>query len=345
MKLTAKEIARQLNGTVVGDEQVIITHPGKIEQATKGAITFLSNSKYEPYVYETQATAILVSDDFKATKAVSSTLIKVKDVYTAITKFLQFYEASVHPAQAISTTAFIHTTVQLGQQMTIGDFTVVEKEVVIGDNCRIYPQVFIGVGVTIGKNVIIYPGVKIYHHCQIGDNCIIHANAVIGSDGFGFAPQPDGTYEKIPQVGIVILEDNVEIGANTVIDRATMGQTLIKKGTKLDNLVQIAHNVSIGKNTVIAAQTGVAGSTSIGNQCQIGGQAGFVGHIQVADHVKVQAQSGVAASIKEAGSKVYGYPALSYQDYLRSYALFRQLPKLEKRIRELEKKESKDDQI
>jgi len=338
MKLTAKQIAEQLNGIVIGDEAVIITHPGKIEQATKGALTFLSNSKYEPYIYKTQATAILVHENFKATKAIYPTLIKVKDVYSAITKFLQFYENSVHPAQEISTAAFIHSTAQLGKQITVGAFTAIQKEVIIGDNCRIYPQVFIGAGVTIGKNVIIYPGVKIYHHCQIGDNCIIQANAVIGSDGFGFAPQSDGTYEKIPQVGIVILEDNVEIGANTVIDRATMGQTIIKKGTKLDNLVQIAHNVSVGENTVIAAQTGVAGSTIIGNQCQIGGQAGFVGHIEVADHVKVQAQSGVAASIKEVGSKVYGYPALSYRDYLKAYALFRQLPKLEKRIRELEKK-------
>lgn len=337
MKLTAKEVAQQLNGIVVGNEKVVITHPGKIEQATKGAITFLSNSKYEPYIYETKATAVLVSEDFKATKTIAATLIKVKDVYSAITKFLKFYENSIHPIQEISSIASIHSTVQLGKHITIGDFTVVNKEVTIGDNCRIYPQVFIGVGVIIGKNAIIYPGVKIYHHCQIGDNCVIQANAVIGSDGFGFAPQPDGSYEKIPQVGIVIVEDNVEIGANTVIDRATMGQTVIKKGTKLDNLIQIAHNVTVGENTVIAAQTGIAGSTSIGSQCQIGGQAGFAGHIEVADYVKVQGQSGVTASIKEKGKKVYGYPALSYQDYLRSYALFRQLPKLEKRIRELEK--------
>ncbi len=339
MKLTAKEIATYLNGVVVGDDQVIITHPGKIEQATKGAITFLSNLKYEAYIYETKATAVLVHADFTTTKEIETTLIKVKDVYSAITQFLQFYEQSVHPKQEISSAAFIHPTARLGEQLTIGDFTAISKEVIIEDGCRIYPQVFIGAGVHIGKNVIIYPGVKIYHNCRIGDNCIIQANAVIGSDGFGFAPQSDGTYQKIPQVGIVILEDHVEIGANTVIDRATMGQTIIKKGTKLDNLIQIAHNVTVGENTVIAAQTGIAGSTKIGNQCQIGGQVGFVGHIEIADKVKVQAQSGVAASINEAGSKVYGYPALPYQDYLRAYALFRQLPKLEKRIRELEKKE------
>jgi len=280
-----------------------------------------------------------VNNDFIPSKKISTTLIKVQDVYSAITTFLQFYEQSFHPTQGISSLSFIHQTAQLGEQTTIGDFTSISSEVIIGKQCRIYPQVFIGVGTKIGHNVTIYPGVKIYHDCQIGDNCILQANAVIGSDGFGFAPQTDGSYQKIPQVGKVILEDNVEIGANTVIDRATMGATIIKKGTKLDNLVQIAHNVTVGEDTVIAAQAGIAGSTRIGNQCQIGGQAGFVGHIEVADSVKVQAQSGVAASIKEEGRKVYGYPALTYRDYLRAYALFRQLPDLEKRIRELEKKE------
>ncbi len=339
MNLTAKAIAEILGGIVEGNEQEIITHPGKIEVAQAGAITFLSNSKYESYIYQTKASAVLVSDDFMPTKKVAATLIKVKDVYSAITIFLKYYEQSFHPEQGISSLSFIHRTAQVGDQTTVGDFTSISSEVIIGKQCRIYPQVFIGVGTTIGNNVTIYPGVKIYHACQIGDNCILQANAVIGSDGFGFAPQTDGSYQKIPQVGKVILEDNVEIGANTVIDRATMGATIIRKGTKLDNLIQIAHNVTVGENTVIAAQAGIAGSTRIGNQCQIGGQAGFVGHIEVADGVKVQAQSGVAASIKEEGRKVYGYPALPYQDYLRAYALFRQLPDLEKRIRALEKNE------
>ncbi len=339
MNLTAKAIAEILGGIVEGNEQEIITHPGKIEVAQAGAITFLSNSKYESYIYQTKASAVLVSDDFMPTKKVAATLIKVKDVYSAITIFLKFYEQSFHPEQGISSLSFIHRTAQVGDQTTVGDFTSISSEVIIGKQCRIYPQVFIGVGTTIGNNVTIYPGVKIYHACQIGDNCILQANAVIGSDGFGFAPQTDGSYQKIPQVGKVILEDNVEIGANTVIDRATMGATIIRRGTKLDNLIQIAHNVTVGENTVIAAQAGIAGSTRIGNQCQIGGQAGFVGHIEVADGVKVQAQSGVAASIKEEGRKVYGYPALPYQDYLRAYALFRQLPDLEKRIRALEKNE------
>lgn len=339
MNLTAKAIAELLEGVVEGDEQVLITHPGKIEVAKAGAITFLSNPKYESYIYSTEASAVLVNADFNPSKKVDSTLIRVKDVYSAITIFLQFYEQSFHPEKSISSLAFIHASAQLGNETAVGDFTSISAKVIIGENCSIYPQVFIGVGTTIGNNVTIYPGVKIYHDCQIGDNCILQANAVIGSDGFGFAPQSDGSYEKIPQVGKVILEDNVEIGANTVIDRATMGATIIKKGTKLDNLVQIAHNVTVGEDTVIAAQAGIAGSTRIGNQCQIGGQAGFVGHIEVADKVKVQAKSGVAASIKQEGRKVYGYPALTYQDYLRAYALFRQLPDLEKRIRELEKEE------
>jgi len=338
MNLTAKAIANLLGGVVEGNEQVLITHPGKIEAADAGAITFLSNPKYESHIYKTQASAVLVSEDFTPDKQLDTTIIRVKDVYNSLIVFLQLYEQSFHPEQGISSLSFIHQTAQLGDQTTIGDFTSISTKVSIGEHCRIYSQVFIGVGTKIGKNVTIYPGVKIYHDCEIGDNCILHANAVIGSDGFGFAPQPDGSYQKIPQVGKVILEDNVEVGANTVIDRATMGATIIKKGTKLDNLIQIAHNVTVGENTVIAAQAGIAGSTRIGNYCQIGGQAGFVGHIEVADKVSVQAQSGVAASIKEKGRKVYGYPALSYQDYLRAYALFRQLPDLEKRIRTLEKK-------
>ncbi len=338
MNLTAKAIANLLGGVVEGNEQVLITHPGKIEAADAGAITFLSNPKYESHIYKTQASAVLVSEDFTPDKQLDTTIIRVKDVYNSLIVFLQLYEQSFHPEQGISSLSFIHQTAQLGDQTTIGDFTSISTKVSIGEHCRIYSQVFIGVGTKIGKNVTIYPGVKIYHDCEIGDNCILHANAVIGSDGFGFAPQPDGSYHKIPQVGKVILEDNVEVGANTVIDRATMGATIIKKGTKLDNLIQIAHNVTVGENTVIAAQAGIAGSTRIGNYCQIGGQAGFVGHIEVADKVSVQAQSGVAASIKEKGRKVYGYPALSYQDYLRAYALFRQLPDLEKRIRTLEKK-------
>lgn len=336
MKLTAKEIANFLEGKVEGLEQEVVTHPGKIEEADKGAITFLANLKYETHIYTTKASVVLVADNFMPTQKIETTLIRVKDPYNSFTKYLQRYQKSVYPNNGISSLASIHSEVKLGKAVTIGDFSVLSARVKIGDNCRIYPQVFIGVGVKIGKNVILHPGVKIHHHCQIGDNCIIQSNAVIGSDGFGFAPQADGSYQKIPQLGIVRIEENVEVGANTVIDRATTGETIIKKGTKLDNLIQVAHNVTVGAHTVIAAQTGIAGSTRIGDQCQIGGQVGFVGHIQVANKVQVQAQSGVASSIKEEGSKVYGYPALSYQDYLRSYALFRKFPEIEKRIRQLE---------
>lgn len=337
MKLSAREIAQLLNGRVEGEESVIITHPGKIEAAEKGAITFLANQKYESFIYTTKAAVVLVSNDFQPKEKVPVTLIRVENVYVSITKILQIYEDSFHPISGISSLAFIHNEAQIGKSASIGDFTSINANVQIGDNCRIYPQVFIGKGTTIGKNVIIYPGVKIYHNCRIGDNCILQANAVIGSDGFGFAPQDDGTFQKIPQVGNVIIEENVEIGANTVIDRATTGSTIIKAGTKLDNLIQIAHNVTVGSHTVIAAQAGIAGSTRIGNHCQIGGQAGFVGHIEIADKVKVQAQSGVTKSVEKEGVVLYGYPAFSYRDYLKAYALFRQLPNLEKRIRQIEK--------
>lgn len=336
MKLSAKEIAQLLEGTIEGDGIKIITHPAKIEEAKEGAITFLANQKYESFIYKTKASAVLVSHDFQPKGKITATLIRVKDVYSSISKLLQIQEESLNTNQGISSLAFISDKAKLGKAISVGDFTSISAEVEIGDNCKIYPQVFIGVETVIGKNVTIYPGVKIYHHCQIGDNCILHANAVIGSDGFGFAPQADGTFQKIPQVGNVVIEKNVEIGANTVIDRATMGSTVIKEGTKLDNLIQVAHNVTVGSHTVIAAQAGIAGSTQIGNHCQIGGQAGFVGHLSIADKVKVQAQSGVTKSIKKEGSAIYGYPAISYRDYLKSYALFRQLPDLEKRIRRIE---------
>ncbi|MEM1121550.1 MAG: UDP-3-O-(3-hydroxymyristoyl)glucosamine N-acyltransferase [Bacteroidota bacterium] len=336
MQLTVKEIADNLGGIVEGNEKILITHPDKIEDANKGAITFLANPKYTTHIYTTKASAVLVDTNFIATQPLTPTLIRVDNVYSAITQFLQFYEQSFKPVEGISSLAFVHKTAQIGDQTSIAEFTSINASAKIGKSCHIYSQVHIGVDAKIGDNVTIYPGVKIYHDCEIGDNVIIHANAVIGSDGFGFAPQADGTYQKMPQVGKVIIEADVEIGANTVIDRATMGATIVKKGTKLDNLIQVAHNVTIGENTVIAAQAGISGSTKIGDQCQIGGQVGFVGHISIADGVKVQAQSGVTKTIKKEGTKIYGYPAIGYQDYLRAYALFRQLPKLEARIRQLE---------
>ena len=314
----------------------LIEHPDKIEQAEEGAITFLANKKYEHFIYTTKASAVLVDKSFLAKKRLNATLIRVDNVYASLSQLLEIFKP-VSAKKGIASAAFIHGSVEMGKEIFVGDFTFIDANVSIGDNCQIYPQVFIGRNVKIGHNVIIYPGVKIYSNCQIGNHCIIHANAVIGSDGFGFAMQRDKVYQKIPQVGKVILEEEVEIGANTVIDRATMGATIIRKGTKLDNLVQVAHNVEIGSNTVIAAQAGIAGSTKIGANCQIGGQAGFVGHIEVADNVRVQAQSGVAASIKNSGSAVYGYPALPYQTYLKAYSIFRRLPELEARIRQLER--------
>ena len=339
MKLTAQEIAQWFNGKVEGKPDVVFTHVAELEKAEKGALSFLSNARYEAFIYTTQASGVLVANDFHPKKKLNTTLIRVKDVYLAFTTILQKHSPASHLAEGIASESFIHKTAQLDPSVRVGAFSTIMEEASIEKNTRIYPPVFIGARVRIGQNVTLYPGVKIYHNCEIGDNTIIHANAVIGSDGFGFAPGPNGVYEKIPQTGKVIIESDVEIGANTVIDRATLGATLIKKGTKLDNLIQVAHNVVIGANTVIAAQTGIAGSTQIGNRCQIGGQAGFVGHIQVADEVKVQAQSGVTSSIPEKGKRVYGYPALSYSTYLKAYALFRKLPELEKRISLLERKE------
>lgn len=338
MKQSLKEIAQLVDGIIEGDTDINITSVRKIEDADKGSITFLANPNYEEFVYSTKAAAIIVEHQFKPKRPIGGSLLKVQNVYGTLIKLLTLYHSSSTLKQGIHSLAFLHTDVQLGKDIFIDAFAHIDKGASIGDNCRIHSQVYIGADVKIGKEVIIYSGVKIYADCEIGDHCIIHANTVIGSDGFGFAPKSDGTFQKIPQVGNVIIEQHVEIGANTVIDRATLGTTLIKKGTKLDNLVQVAHNVEIGAHTVIAAQAGIAGSTQIGNHCQIGGQAGFVGHIRVADGVQVQAQSGVASSIPEKGSKVYGYPALSYREYLRAYTLFRKLPELEKRIRELEKR-------
>ncbi len=335
--MTIKTIARLVNGTIDGNKKIQILAPSNIDTAKQGDITFLSNSKYEKYVYSSNASAILVSNSFVPTQAYSATLIRVPNAYSSFAKVLALFEQTFPPQKGVGVNTSIHPTAKIGKNCQIDDLVYINEGAKIGKNCIIYPQVYIGAQVKVGNNSILYPGVKIYHHCQIGKRCIIQSNAVIGSDGFGFAPLPNGTYSKIPQVGTVIIEDDVEIGANTVIDRATTNTTIIKKGSKLDNLVQIAHNVEVGSHCVIAAQVGIAGSAKIGNHCQIGGQAGFVGHVQIADGVKVQAQSGVAGSILEKGSSVFGYPAIGYRDYLKAYTIFKQLPKLEKRIRDLEK--------
>ncbi len=339
MQIAAKEIARMLGGTLEGDGEVLVSKPGKIEEGGPGTLTFLANLRYEQFAYTTPAAAMLVSRDFSPTQSVAAAaLIRVDDVYNSLRILMEKFNGQLKAESGISDRSFVHGEAVLGQNVAVGMFSVVEEGAKIGDGTQIHAQVFLGKNVSVGKHCTIYPGVKVYHDCIIGDNCILHSNVVIGSDGFGFVPQTDGSFRKLPQLGNVVLEADVEIGANTTIDRATMGSTFIRQGVKLDNLVMVAHNVDLGEHTVVAAQAGFAGSTKIGKHCRIGGQAGFVGHIEVADGTQVQAQSGVASSVKESGTALYGSPALPYGDYLRSYAVFKKLPELYKKINELMKK-------
>ena len=337
MYLKAKELAQLLNGRVEGDPDVEVHGPSKIEEGGVGTISFLGNLKYEPYLYTTTASIVLVNETFTAREPVSATLIRVSDVYAAIALLLERFQPEATTAAGISPDARMHTGVVVGAQVSVGSFTVVESGTEIGDHTSIFPQVYIGKGVKIGSHVTIYPGARIMDGCVIGNRCIIHSNAVIGADGFGFAPQPDGAYKKIAQIGNVVLGDDVEIGANTCIDRATMGSTIIRSGVKLDNLIQVAHNAEIGANTVIAAQAGIAGSTKIGASCMIGGQVGFAGHIVVAEGTQVQAQSGVAHSITEPGQAWFGTPAIKWKAYIRSYGVFKRLPELDKLVGQLAK--------
>lgn len=336
MTFPASQIALLINGKVEGDPQVSVASFGKIEEALPGQLTFLANPKYEDYLYKTKASIVIINEAFPLKQPVSATLIRVADAYTAFATLLTKYqEIKQQQLSGIQQPSFISQTATYGQQVFIGAFAYIGENVKLGNNTKIYPNVFIGDNVTIGDNSIIHPGVKIYHDCKIGSHVTIHAGTVIGSDGFGFAPQADGSFKKVPQIGNVVIEDQVEIGANATIDRATIGSTLVKSGAKLDNLIQIAHNVEIGNSTVIAAQTGVSGSTKIGNGVMIGGQAGIVGHIQIGDGAKINAQSGVSKSI-EPGKAVTGSPAYDYTAALRSQAVNRKLPELEKRIKELE---------
>jgi len=337
MQLSAKELASLLNGQIEGDPEVLVNRPSKIEEGGVGSISFLGNERYEAHAYTTDASILLVSKDFKPRQLVKATLIRVDNVYKAFALLLDEFGRQTSPEAGISPQAFISPKAELGKDLFIGSSSVIEDGARIGDSCLIYPQTYIGKNVKIGNNVTIYPGVRIYSDCIIGDHCIIHANTVIGSDGFGFAPQSDSLYKKISQIGNVIIEAHVEIGSNSVIDRATIGSTIIRAGVKLDNLIQVGHNVEIGENTVIAAQTGIAGSTKIGKNCLIGGQVGFVGHIKIADGTRVQAQSGVASNVTEPNTMLFGYPAFAYRDYIRSYTVFRQLPDLYKRLHKLEK--------
>ena len=346
MQLSAQKIADLLNGAVEGDPSVEVNRPSRIEDGGQGTITFFGNPKYEAFLYTTTASIVLVDKSYQLKKTVEPTLIRVDDVYASVAFLQEQFSRQISLESGISTSASVDESAQIDPTVYIGDYTVVGKEAKIGAECKIFPRVYIGEEVRIGEGCIIYPGVCIMDRCEIGKNCIIHPNTTIGSDGFGFAPQADGSYKKIPQLGNVILEDHVEIGANVAIDRGSMGATIIRKGAKLDNLIHIAHNVEVGSNTVMAAQIGVAGSASIGESCQIGGQVGFVGHINVADRTLIQAQSGIAASVEKQGSKLFGSPAIEYNNYLRSYAIFKKLPelyrhinKLETRLKELEKRE------
>ena len=337
MQFTAAQISLIINGKVEGNAEVSVTSFGKIEEALEGQLTFLANPKYEEYLYRTNASIAIINDQYELRQPVKPTLIRVKDAYTAFALFLSEYQ-QMAPRQmkGIQQPSYISSTAKLNDQVFVGAFSYIGEHVKIGSNTKVFPNCYIGDNVEIGDNCILHPGVKIYHDCVLGNQVSIHAGTVIGSDGFGFAPQSDGSFKKVPQIGNVVIEDNVEIGANTTIDRATIGSTCIKAGAKLDNLIQIAHNVEVGNSTVIAAQAGVSGSTKIGNNVMIGGQAGLVGHIQVADGSKINAQSGVSKSLKEPYTAVTGSPAADYTSALRSQAVFRNLPKLEKRIHELE---------
>ncbi len=324
MEITAQVIADHLNGEIIGDPNVKVSSVAKIESGKQGNLCFLANPKYEHYLYSSNASIILVNKSFELKDNIAPTVIKVDNAYEAIASLLDLLNTlKSERKRGHALSSHIAFSAKIGKRVYVGDSAFIGKKTSIGKGTQIYPQVFVGDNVTIGEDCIIYPGVRIYQGCKIGNGCIIHANAVIGSDGFGFAPTQDGTYKKIPQTGIVTLEDNVEIGANTVVDRATMGTTLIESGVKIDNLVQVAHNVVIGANTVIAAQSGIAGSSKLGHSCMIGGQVGISGHLQVAAHTSMCAQSGLIGNVKEEGKVFFGTPAIDHALYMRAYAIFK----------------------
>jgi UDP-3-O-[3-hydroxymyristoyl] glucosamine N-acyltransferase len=336
MKFTAAQIAGILEGEVVGNPDAEVFKLSKIEEGTEGSLTFLANPKYLNYIYSTEATITIVNNTFEPENDIKTTLIKVDDAYQSFSKLLEYYNQVKLMKSGIEEPSVISDNVTYGENLYLGSFSYIGKNVVIGVNVKIYPNTFVGDNVTIGDNTILFAGVKVYSESVIGANCAIHSGAIIGSDGFGFAPTEDGTFSKIPQIGNVIMEDYVDVGANTTIDRATLGSTIIRKGVKLDNHIQIAHNVEIGENTVIAAQTGVAGSTKIGNNCMIGGQVGIAGHLVIGNNVRVQAQSGIGKNIAD-GETIQGSPAFNYGDYSKSYVHFRNLPKIVADLEELKK--------
>jgi UDP-3-O-[3-hydroxymyristoyl] glucosamine N-acyltransferase len=337
MQFTAKQIADLINGKIEGDPNIAVSSFGKLEEATEGQLAFLANPKYEDFLYTTNASIIIINESLEVEKKLKATLIRVPDAYSSFAVILTAYsEMAKANLTGIQEPSYISKSAKIGENVFIGAFAYIGNNVILGDNVKIYPQVFLGDNVMIGDNSVLYPGVKIHHHCVIGKSVCIHAGCVIGGDGFGYAPQTDGSFKKIPQIGNVVIENNVEIGANTTIDRSTIGSTTIRCGAKLDNLIQVAHNVEIGMNTVIAAQSGISGSTKIGKNVMIGGQAGIIGHIQIAEGTKINAQSGVGKSIKTPNTAVTGSPAYDYGQAIRSQILSRNLPEIEKRIQNLE---------
>ena len=337
MNFTANDIAEFLNGEVDGDGTVVVNNVSRIEEGELGTLSFLANPKYVHYIYETKSSIVLVNKDFVADKKIAATLIRVEDAYQALAQLLEMYEQSKPKHVGIEQPSFVSKTATVGEQVYIGAFAYVGSHVTLGKNVKLYPHVYVGDNVIIGDNTILNSGVKVYENCEIGAECIFHSGVIIGGDGFGFAPSSENDYKKVPQVGNVVIEDHVEIGANTCVDRATLGSTIIRKGVKLDNLIQVAHNVEIGNNTVIASQTGIAGSTKIGRNCMIGGQVGFAGHLTITDEVKIAAQSGIGKNIKKAGTIVQGSPAFEFGPYQKSYVLFKNLPKMREQIMTIEK--------
>lgn len=336
MEFTAEMIAGFLGGDIVGDKQATVHTVSSIEEGKAGSLAYLTNPKYEPFLYTTQASIVLVNRSFTPSQPVAATLIRVDDAGACVLKLLEMYNAAKPRKEGISRLASIAESARVGEKCYIGDFAVVECGVEIGAGCQIYPQVYLGDGVRIGEGTILYPGVKIYEGCVVGRNCILHAGAVIGADGFGFMPNAEGGFDKIPQLGNVIIEDNVEIGANTCIDRAKTDSTIIRRGVKLDNLIQIGHNVQIGENTVSSAQTGIAGTSKVGSNCFLAGQVGIADHVTIGNNVKVGSKSGLDKNVPDNEIR-FGYPALPGMQYHRAANIFKRLPELDSRVRTLEK--------
>ncbi len=337
MEFTATQIAGLLNGVIEGNPDIKVSNLSKIDEGLPGTLTFLANPRYNHYLYSTKASIVIVNQDFIPTQPVGATLIRVTNAYSSFARLMEIYSETTTHQGAISQKSSVALSASIGKDVSVGDFSYIGERVTLKDNVSIHPQVYIGPDVTIDENTIIYPGVKIYPGCTVGKNCVLHSGVIIGSDGFGFAPQSDNNYQKIPQLGNVVLEDDVEVGSNTTIDRATLGSTVIRKGVKLDNLIQIAHNVEIGQNTVIAAQSGISGSTRIGKNCMIGGQVGIVGHIIIADNVKIGAGSGVEASILQEGAVMLGAPAIEIGKARRNFIHWRKLDEIVKKVYSIEK--------